>query len=76
LVSSTSSSDGGAFLRIIARASLHQSYFLLILFYFGPEPKEIVLFFDEILIDLAEEGVILHPAEPLNPPDVGILAEL
>lgn len=40
------------------------------------EAVEVEVVLDEVLVDLAEEEVVLESAEPLNPPHVDILAEL
>ena len=40
------------------------------------ESIEVELVFDEVLVDLTEEDVVLESAEPLDPSDVDILAEL
>ena len=40
------------------------------------ETVEVELVFDEVLVDLTEEQVILQPAEPLDPTNIDILTEL
>jgi hypothetical protein len=40
------------------------------------ESVEVEVVLDELLVDLAEEEVVLQPAEPLDPPHVDVLAEL
>ena len=40
------------------------------------ESIEVELVFDEVLVDLTEEDVVLESAEPLDPSNVDILAEL
>lgn len=37
------------------------------------QPVEVEIVFDELLIDLTEEVVILQTTEPLNPPTFGVL---
>jgi len=39
------------------------------------ESVEVELILDEFFVDFAEEEVVFQPAEPLDPPDVDILAE-
>ena len=40
------------------------------------ESIEIELVFDEIFVNFAEEDMVFESAEPLNPSDVDVLAEL
>jgi hypothetical protein len=49
---------------------------LLVLGNAVPEPVEVEVVLDEVVVDLAEEVVVLKSAEPLYPPHVDVLAEL
>jgi hypothetical protein len=49
---------------------------VLVLDGFLLEAVEVELVLDEVLVDFAEEDVVLEAAEPLDPADVDVLAEL
>ena len=49
---------------------------VLVFFNFFLESVQVELIFDELLIDLAKEDVVLQSAEPLDPADVHVLTEL